>query len=43
MQLEKFLLSLHPMEITVEYVSILLGAIFREIGTANVSMYAVLG
>ena len=43
MQLAKFLLSLHPMEITVEYVPILLGDIFREIGTANVSMYAVLG
>ena len=37
MQLEKFLLSLHPMKINIEYVPVLLGAIFREIGTANVS------
>jgi len=37
MQLDKFLHSLHPMKINVEYVPILLGALFKDVGTANVS------
>ena len=41
MQLDKFLRSLHPMRINVEYVPILLGALFREIGTPDVSKYKI--
>ena len=41
MQLDKFIHSLHPMKINVEYVPILLGALFKEIGTPNVSVYVV--
>ena len=41
MQLDKFLHSLHPMKVNVEYVPILLGALFKEIGTANVSRWTV--
>ena len=37
MQLEKFLLSLHPMKINVEYVPTHQGALFREIGTLMVA------
>ena len=39
MQLDKFLHSLHPMKVNVEHVPILLGALFREIGTPNVSRW----
>ena len=37
MQLEKFLLSLHPMKVTTEYVPTHQGALFREIGTTMVA------
>ena len=36
MQLEKFLLSLHPMKINIEYVPTHQGALFREIETPMV-------
>lgn len=39
LQLDKLLHSLHPMKISVEYVPILLGALFRDIGTPDVSIY----
>ena len=41
MQLDKFLHSLNPMRINVEYVPILLGALFREIGTPDVSTHEI--
>lgn len=37
MQLDKFLHSLHPMKINVEYVPTHQGALFREIGTPMVA------
>jgi len=39
MQLDTFIRSLQPMKITVEYVPILLGALFKEIGTAMVGHF----
>ena len=39
MQLDSFIRSLQPMNVTVEYVPILLGAVFKEIGTAMVSNF----
>ncbi|XP_065911815.1 uncharacterized protein [Dysidea avara] len=41
MQLDTFIRSMQPMNITVEYVPILLGALFKEIGTAMVPLMAM--
>lgn len=37
-RLQEVVSSVHPVKVTIEWVPILLGALFKQIGTANVSL-----